>query len=115
MPVFFFFCIALCIALIPLFIGKWVYSRRDVPSATTAPYECGFAPFSDSRIPINIQYVNIALLFLIFDLEMAFLFPWAISLRHGLSWDAFLSGLVFFAILLLGLFYEWRQGALEWQ
>lgn len=115
MPVFLFFCVALMIALLPLAFGRWLYSKKSIPQETLAPYECGFAPFSDAHIPFNIQYVIFALLFLIFDLEMAFLFPWAALLRSGLSFDAFLSGLIFFAILLIGLFYEWRQGALEWQ
>lgn len=115
MPVFLFFCIALMIALLPLALGQWLYSKKLIPEKTLAPYECGFPPFSDAHIPINIQYVIIALLFLIFDLEIIFLFPWAALLRYGLSFDAFLSGLLFFAILLIGLFYEWRQGALEWQ
>jgi NADH-quinone oxidoreductase subunit A len=115
MPVFLFFCVALIIATTPLIINCLIYRHRPVSSATAAPYECGFTPFSDARIPIAVQYIIIALLFLLFDLEMAFLFPWALTLRHGMSLDAFFSGMFFFAILLVGLLYEWRQGVLQWQ
>lgn len=115
MPVFLFFCVALLVALIPLLLSRWLYARRPVSSATKAPYECGFRPFADAQIPMDIQYVAIALLFLIFDLEMAFLFPWATMLRHGVSFDTLVSGLIFLLILLMGFIYEWRQGALKWQ
>lgn len=115
MPVFLFLCVALLVALCPLIFNRWLYARRSVTQATQSPYECGFAPFADARIPMDIQYVTIALLFLIFDLEMAFLFPWAALLRSGVSVDALLSGLIFLLILLMGFVYEWRQGALKWQ
>lgn len=77
-------------------------------------YECGFEPFSDSRIKFDVRYYLIAILFIIFDLEIAFLFPWAISLGD-LGNFGFWSMMIFLAILTIGFVYEWKKGALEWE
>lgn len=81
--------------------------------AKREPYECGFEPFSNARIQFNVRYYFIAVLFLIFDVEMALLFPWAMVAKQ-LSKTIIIAMSVFLGVLALGLFYEWKKGALEW-
>lgn len=77
------------------------------------PYECGFEPFDDARMPFDVQFYLVAILFIIFDLEIAFLFPWAAAFSEvGLF--GFASVMIFLAVLTAGFIYEWRKGALEW-
>ena len=77
-------------------------------------YECGFEPFSDSRMEFDVRFYLVAILFIIFDLEIAFLFPWAISLgKIGLL--GFISMMIFLIILTVGFIYEWKKGALDWE
>ena len=78
-----------------------------------SPYECGFEAFEDARMKFDVRYYLVAILFIIFDLEIAFLFPWAVVLRE-IGTFGFLSMLVFLAILVVGFVYEWKKGALEW-
>jgi NADH-quinone oxidoreductase subunit A len=85
--------------------------RIDVEKAMS--YECGFDPFVDTRIPFDVGFYLVAILFLIFDIEVAFLFPWALGFRQ-LGWVGFWTMWVFMFILLVGFFYEWKKGALEW-
>ena len=77
-------------------------------------YECGFAPFEDSRMKFDVRYYLVAILFILFDLEIAFLFPWAVVLRD-IGVFGFLAMMVFLAILTVGFFYEWKKGALDWE
>ena len=77
-------------------------------------YECGFDPFSDARNKFDVRFYLVAILFIIFDLEVAFLFPWAISLRH-VGMFGFWSMVVFLGILTVGFIYEWKKGALDWE
>jgi NADH-quinone oxidoreductase subunit A len=79
-----------------------------------SPYECGFEAFEDSRMKFDVRYYLVAILFIIFDLEIAFLFPWAIVLDE-IGLFGFASMAVFIAILLIGFLYEWKKGALEWE
>lgn len=79
-----------------------------------SPYECGFEPFSDARLKFDVRFYLIAILFIIFDLEIAFLFPWAVSL-YDIGLFGFFSMIVFLIILTVGFIYEWRKGALEWE
>lgn len=79
----------------------------------TSPYECGFNPLSPLRFPMDVRFVLVALLFIIFDLEVIFLFPWAVRLRE-LGMQGFLSVVCFLTIVTLGFVYEWAKGALEW-
>ncbi|MGI9392149.1 MAG: NADH-quinone oxidoreductase subunit A [Parvibaculales bacterium] len=79
-----------------------------------SPYECGFEPFDDAHMPFDIRFYLVALLFIIFDLEIAFLFPWAVSLK-GIGIFGFWSMMVFLGVLTVGFVYEWKKGALEWQ
>ena len=79
-----------------------------------SPYECGFEAFEDARMKFDVRYYLVAILFILFDLEIAFLFPWAVSLREvGLV--GFVAVLIFLAILVVGFVYEWKKGALDWE
>jgi NADH-quinone oxidoreductase subunit A len=79
-----------------------------------APYECGFEAFEDARMKFDVRYYLVAILFILFDLEIAFLFPWAIVLQE-IGWFGFSSMMVFLGILVVGFIYEWKKGALEWE
>jgi NADH-quinone oxidoreductase subunit A len=88
---------------------------RQLPdTAKLSPYECGFEPFEDARIRFDVRYYLVAILFIIFDLEVAFLFPWAVSLAD-LGAFGFWSMVVFLGVLTVGFIYEWKKGALEWE
>ena len=91
-----------------------VLGKRHPYPAKLSIYECGFDAFQDARIPFNVRFYLVAILFIIFDLETAFLFPWAVVL-HSISWSGFMAMLVFLAILVVGFVYEWKKGALEWE
>lgn len=79
-----------------------------------SPYECGFEAFEDSRIRFDVRYYLVAILFIIFDLEIAFLFPWAVSIKHIGLFGLFAMA-VFLSVLIVGFIYEWKRGALEWE
>lgn len=89
-------------------------ARQNPYAQKNAPYECGFEAFENARIPFNIHFYLVALLFIIFDLEIAFLFPWALSLRT-IGWIGFGSMMLFLTTLTIGFIYEWKKGALEWE
>ncbi len=81
-----------------------------------AAYECGFEPFEDARMRFDVRYYLVAILFILFDLEIAFIFPWATVIRdHALSSTGFWSMIVFVVVLLVGFAYEWKKGALDWE
>jgi NADH-quinone oxidoreductase subunit A len=79
-----------------------------------SPYECGFEAFEDARMKFDVRYYLVAILFILFDLEIAFLFPWAIVLQD-IGWFGLISMLIFLGILVVGFIYEWKKGALEWE
>jgi len=83
-------------------------------SEKLSPYECGFEAFEDARMKFDVRYYLVAILFILFDLEIAFLFPWAIVLQE-IGWFGFWAMMVFLAILVVGFVYEWKKGALEWE
>jgi NADH-quinone oxidoreductase subunit A len=83
-------------------------------SEKLSPYECGFEAFEDARMKFDVRYYLVAILFILFDLEIAFLFPWAIVLQD-LGWFGLIAMLVFLAILVVGFVYEWKKGALDWE
>ena len=87
-------------------------SRPD--GAKNSPYECGFEAFEDARMKFDVRYYLVAILFIIFDLEIAFLFPWAVTLDK-IGMFGFLAMMLFLAILVIGFIYEWKKGALEWE
>jgi NADH-quinone oxidoreductase subunit A len=79
-----------------------------------SPYECGFEAFEDARMKFDVRYYLVAILFILFDLEIAFLFPWAVVLQE-IGWFGFFAMFIFLGILVLGFIYEWKKGALEWE
>jgi len=83
-------------------------------SEKLSPYECGFEAFEDARMKFDVRYYLVAILFILFDLEIAFLFPWAVVLQD-IGWFGFIAMMVFLGILVVGFVYEWRKGALEWE
>ncbi len=87
-------------------------TRPDVEKLS--PYECGFEPFEDARMKFDVRYYLVAILFIIFDLEIAFLFPWAVVL-DTIGMPGFLAMVLFLGILVIGFIYEWKKGALEWE
>jgi NADH-quinone oxidoreductase subunit A len=112
-PVLLFIGVATGLALVLLVIGMLAGPRRP-EAEKLAPYECGFEAFEDARMRFDVRYYLLAILFIIFDLEIAFLFPWAIVLRE-IGLFGLLSMVVFLAILVVGFVYEWKKGALEWE
>jgi NADH-quinone oxidoreductase subunit A len=91
-----------------------VLGRQRPDKEKLSPYECGFDPFEDARIRFDVRYYLVAILFIIFDLEVAFLFPWAVALGD-IGMFGFWSMVVFLAVLTIGFIYEWQKGALEWE
>jgi NADH-quinone oxidoreductase subunit A len=111
--VFVFIVIGLLFGLMPMILSA-LLSPKKANAQKMAPYECGFPPFEDARIKFDVQFYLIAIFFIIFDLEIAFLFPWALVV-HKVGWQGLLAVGIFLAILVLGLVYEWKKGALEWR
>ena len=83
-------------------------------AAKLSPYECGFEAFEDARMKFDVRYYLVAILFILFDLEIAFMFPWAVVLQE-IGWFGFFAMFIFLGILVLGFIYEWKKGALEWE
>ena len=111
-PVLIFLAVAGGIGLLLLALGYVFAPRRPDPEKGSA-YECGFEAFEDSRMKFDVRYYLVAILFIVFDLEIAFLFPWAVALdRIGLVGVAAMG--VFLLVLVVGFIYEWKKGALEW-
>jgi NADH-quinone oxidoreductase subunit A len=107
--------LAIAIVLAAAMIGASLIVARQKPnSEKLSPYECGFEPFEDARVRFDVRYYLVAILFIIFDLEVAFLFPWAVSLGD-IGMFGFWSMIVFLGVLTVGFVYEWRKGALEWE
>jgi NADH-quinone oxidoreductase subunit A len=94
--------------------ASYVIARQRPDSAKESPYECGFDAFDDARGQFDVRFYLVSILFIIFDLEVAFLFPWAISLGE-IGVFGFWSMVVFLAVLTVGFLYEWKKGALEWE
>ncbi len=112
-PILVFFLLSFGLGTV-IVIASWLASPQNPDSEKLSPYECGFDPFSDSRGRFDVRFYLVALLFIIFDLEVAFLFPWAVSLGE-LGVAGFWSMVIFLIILTVGFIYEWRKGALEWE
>ena len=109
--IFLFVALGLSVGFIVL---NLLFSPKNPDSEKLSAYECGFEAFSDSRMEFDVRFYLVAILFIIFDLEIAFLFPWAISLG-SLGALGFWSMMIFLAILTVGFIYEWKKGALEWE
>jgi NADH-quinone oxidoreductase subunit A len=112
-PILIFLVIAGAVA-VAMVAGSLLLARQRPDSEKLSPYECGFEPFEDARIRFDVRYYLVAILFIIFDLEVAFLFPWAVSLGD-IGLFGFWSMVVFLGVLTIGFVYEWRKGALEWE
>lgn len=114
LPVLIFLVIGMLVGVGAMFIGGFVLSESKPNAAKNSPFECGFEAFEDSRIKFDVRYYLVAILFIIFDLEIAFLFPWAIVLdKIGLFGISAMG--IFLGILVIGFIYEWKKGALEWE
>ena len=112
-PILVFLVIAGGLAL-AMIVASFVVARQAPDSEKLSPYECGFEPFEDARMRFDVRYYLVAILFIIFDLEVAFLFPWAVSLGD-IGVFGFWSMVVFLGVLTVGFIYEWMKGALEWE
>jgi len=112
-PILVFLVIAGVIAT-AMILASVVLAKQNPNSEKLSPYECGFEPFEDARVRFDVRYYLVAILFIIFDLEVAFLFPWAVSLGD-IGLFGFWSMIVFLGVLTVGFAYEWRKGALEWE
>jgi NADH-quinone oxidoreductase subunit A len=112
-PILMFILVGLAVGVAPIVIGKLI-SPNKPDSEKNSPYECGFEAFEDARMKFDVRYYLVAILFILFDLEIAFLFPWAVVLKE-IGLFGFLAMMVFLAILVVGFIYEWMKGALEWE
>jgi NADH-quinone oxidoreductase subunit A len=113
LPILVFLVVGILFGIGPLVAG-FVLGPNRPDSEKLSPYECGFEAFEDSRVKFDVRFYLVAILFIIFDLEIAFLFPWAVVLdRIGVG--GFLAMMVFLGILVVGFIYEWKKGALEWE
>ncbi|HAE99927.1 MAG TPA: NADH-quinone oxidoreductase subunit A [Methylophilaceae bacterium] len=111
-PILMFILVGLGVGLGPLILGK-LLSPNKPDSEKNSPYECGFEAFEDARMKFDVRYYLVAILFILFDLEIAFLFPWAVVIQDiGLA--GFWAMMLFLFILVVGFVYEWMKGALEW-
>jgi NADH-quinone oxidoreductase subunit A len=113
LPIILFLIIALGLS-VGFIVVNYIFSPKNPDPEKLSAYECGFEPFEDSRMEFDVRFYLVAILFIIFDLEIVFLFPWAISLgKIGLF--GFFSMMIFLFILTIGFIYEWKKGALDWE
>ena len=112
-PILLFILVGVGVGIAPIVLGK-VFGPNHPDAAKLSPYECGFEAFDDARMKFDVRYYLVAILFILFDLEIAFLFPWAATL-NDIGFAGFLSMMVFLAMLTVGFIYEWMKGALEWE
>ncbi|MFL2687561.1 MAG: NADH-quinone oxidoreductase subunit A [Alphaproteobacteria bacterium] len=112
-PIVIFLAIAIGMSSVML-IASYIVARQKPDSEKLSAYECGFEAFDDARSQFDVRFYLVAILFIIFDLEVAFLFPWAVALGD-IGLFGFWSMVVFLGILTIGFVYEWRKGALEWE
>ena len=113
LPVLLFLLVSIIFSIGVLSLS-FIASPKKPSNEKLSPYECGFEPFDDARTKFDIRFYLVALLFIIFDLEVAFLFPWAISLKN-IGLFGYTSMMIFLIILTIGFIYEWKKGALEWE
>ena len=116
-PILLFILVGVLIGVAPMVLGGGLSRLLGVhrpDSEKLSPYECGFEAFEDARMKFDVRYYLVAILFILFDLEIAFLFPWAIVLQE-IGFFGFMAMMVFLGILVVGFIYEWMKGALEWE
>ena len=116
-PILMFVLVGVVVGVAPVVAGGVVSRLLGVhrpDSEKLSPYECGFEAFEDARMKFDVRYYLVAILFILFDLEIAFLFPWAVVLQE-IGFFGFMAMMVFLGILVVGFIYEWKKGALEWE
>jgi NADH-quinone oxidoreductase subunit A len=113
LPILVFLVVAVGLSLALVILPFLVAPRKD-EKEKLAPYECGFEEFENARVPFDVKFYLVSILFIIFDLEIAFLFPWAIAL-DSIGVFGYMSMMLFLLVLAIGFIYEWRKGALEWK
>ena len=113
LPVLLFILVGLGVGVVPQVLGYFLGPNRPDP-AKNSPYECGFEAFEDARMKFDVRYYLIAILFILFDLEIAFLFPWAVALKE-IGFIGFIDMMIFLAILVVGFAYMWIKGAIDWE
>ena len=113
LPIVIFLGIAMVIG-VALLVAPFLVAYRQPDPEKLSAYECGFNAFDDARMKFDIRFYLVSILFIIFDLEVAFLFPWAVSFG-AIGWFGFLSMMLFLGVLTIGFIYEWKKGALEWE
>jgi NADH-quinone oxidoreductase subunit A len=113
LPVLLFILVGLGVGAAPMLIGRLLGPHRP-DAQKLSPYECGFEAFEDARMKFDVRYYLVAILFILFDLEIAFLFPWAVALGK-IGTIGFVSMMIFLTILVVGFLYEWSRGALDWE
>ena len=112
-PILLFIIVGVAVGVGPMVIGKVLGPSRP-DAAKNSPYECGFEAFEDARMQFDVRYYLVAILFILFDLEIAFFFPWAVVYK-SMSAQIFWPMMVFIVILLVAFIYEWKKGALDWE
>jgi len=112
-PILLFILVGLAVGAVLLGVGTLLSPSRP-DAQKLSPYECGFEAFEDARMKFDVRYYLVAILFILFDLEIAFLFPWAVVLPE-IGFFGFAAMMVFLAVLVVGFIYEWKKGALEWE
>jgi NADH-quinone oxidoreductase subunit A len=113
LPVILFILVGAVVGIAPQILGAVLGPNRP-DQAKNSPYECGFEAFEDARIQFDVRYYLVAILFILFDLEIAFLFPWAVALKE-IGATGFWAMMIFLSILVVGFAYEWKKGALDWE
>jgi NADH-quinone oxidoreductase subunit A len=113
LPILLFILVGLAFGIVPIMAG-WLLAPNKPDSEKLSPYECGFEAFEDARMKFDVRYYLVAILFILFDLEIAFLFPWAVVLEE-IGMFGFIAMVIFLGILVVGFIYEWAKGALEWE
>ncbi|MCE1161348.1 MAG: NADH-quinone oxidoreductase subunit A [Thiomonas sp.] len=113
LPVLLFILVGIGVGVAPQLLGYLMAPRRP-DAEKNSPYECGFEAFEDARMKFDVRYYLVAILFILFDLEIAFLFPWAVALKD-IGQIGFWAMMIFLAILTIGFIYEWKKGALDWE
>jgi NADH-quinone oxidoreductase subunit A len=113
LPVLLFILVGIAVGVVPQLLGYLLAPRRP-DAEKNSPYECGFEAFEDARMKFDVRYYLVAILFILFDLEIAFLFPWAVALKD-IGQVGFWAMMIFLGILTIGFVYEWTKGALDWE
>ncbi len=113
LPILIFIVIGIAFSIAPIIFGTLIAPKNPNKEKNSA-YECGYEASSNSRIQFNIRYYLVAILFIIFELEVIFLFPWAANIK-SIPWSGFIAAMIFLGFLAVGFIYEWKKGALEWE